>query len=463
MTLVLFIDVLVVAVLVITGRRRVENALPFFCFITILMPIDARILLPGLFDVSTQRVALLTILALFLITNRRSQVTIPLKGLIAIHLLWSMLSTCYSLSVATSAKLVVAQLIEYYVLFFVFLRSITDVRTVYRIMYAIVLCLGLCCFFGLLEAYATWSIMSILPSNLLLGAPLYIEAGRGLRIRATFPHPILFGDALAMTIPIALYLLSVAKSNRRKTLLSLITVLEFWALYKTGSRGPWLTLGFSSILLWFLVKNRVRKYLTTLAFLVLLVLVARPGIRQTIVDLYESTQDSTSRLGSSYEYRHALIPAVTGALAKDPTRVLVGYGEGTFRAIGLDITFLDITQRWHTCDNNWALFLYETGYVGLLVIAALLFTALFRAVRRFWQMKRPEKDLMGIIVITIAGFYFSLLSVAGYNWGQQGMMLWILISLSVVYPALIAQRRITQFEPRHSQEPCADQELVHLR
>jgi hypothetical protein len=335
----------------------------------------------------------------------------------------------------------IAQVLEYYLLYYMFLRSISDLRTIYKIVYAIMLAMGVCCIFGLFEAYASWSVLSIFPSNLWVGLPLYVEEGRGLRIRGTFPHPILFGDALAMSIPIALYLLSVCKEQGQRIILWTITVLMFWGLYKTSSRGPWLAVGISCVLLFCLVHNRVRKYLAVLALLTALVLVTRPGIRQTIVDLYEATQDSSSVLGSSYQYRHALIPAVTNALAKEPLRMFVGYGLGTFREIGLDIHFLDITQRWHSCDDNWALFLYETGYIGLGIVTILLFKPLLMTLRAYRRMPRPEKHFIGVIFISLAGFYFSLLSVAGYNWGQQGFMAWILISLSVVYPSIVIRDR----------------------
>ncbi|HXX72190.1 MAG TPA: O-antigen ligase family protein, partial [Candidatus Acidoferrales bacterium] len=295
--------------------------------------------------------------------------------------------------------------------------------------------------FALFEAYVSWGVLSIFPANLWHSDPLYIEEGRGLRVRSTFPHPILFGDALAMVIPMALYLLSTSKERPQRVILWMITLLMFWGLYKTSSRGPWLALGISCILLFFLVHNRIRKYLTLLALLTVLVLVTRPGIRQTLVDLYDSTQDSTSRLGSSFEYRHALIPAVTNALAKSPARMLLGYGLGTFREIGLDIHFLGITQRWHTCDNNWALFLYETGYLGLITVTILLFKPLLMTLQAYRRMPRPEKYFIAVIFISLASFYFDLMSVAGYNWGQQGYMAWILISLSVIYPRIAKRDR----------------------
>jgi hypothetical protein len=46
-----------------------------------------------------------------------------------------------------------------------------------------------------------------------------------------------------------------------------------------------------------------------------------------------------------------------------------------------------------------------------------------------------------VLFIVLAAFYFMLLSVAGYSWGQQGFISWILISLSVVYPRVAMRER----------------------
>jgi hypothetical protein len=448
MIIILLIDFAIVVSLVAASRRGLENALPVFTFFSVLMPYEARLVIPGFFDVSTMRVALLTLSVLFLTRRDRtiSSSPIPLKRLILLHTAWLVCSTFYSLSVVTSTKLLIAQVLEYYLLYYLFLRIISKADTVTTIAYAMMIAMGVCCIFGLLEAYASWSVLTIFPSNLWYlyngrTDPLYIDIGRGLRIRSTFPHPILFGDALAMSIPIALYLLSVCKQQRQRIILWMIALLMFWGVYKTSSRGPWMTLGISSILLFFLVRNRVKQYLTVIALLTMFVLLTRSGIRQTIVQLYESTQDSSSLVGSSYDFRHALIPAVTNALAKDSLRMVVGYGLGTFREIGVDINFLNIVQRWHTCDDNWILFLYETGYVGLAIVTILLLRPLMMMLRHYRRMPRPENYFIGVIFISLAGFYFGLLSVAGYNWGQQGFMAWILISLSVVYPRIAMRDR----------------------
>jgi hypothetical protein len=178
-----------------------------------------------------------------------------------------------------------------------------------------------------------------------------------------------------------------------------------------------------------------------IALLLLIALLARPGIWQTIANLYQETQDSASIVGASYQYRPALNRAVKGAVASQPGRTLLGYGLGTFRELGLDIDFQGEVHRWYTCDDNWALFLYETGYGGLLIISILLLTPLLMTIRSYRHLPRPEKYFSGVLFIVLAAFYFLLLSVAGYSWGQQGFIAWILIALSVVYPGIVMRDR----------------------
>jgi O-Antigen ligase len=460
MILVLFIDLVVVISLIVASRRRLQDALPLFCFFLVVMPFESRFVVPGIVDVSTERVALITLLVLFLFRRRRNSVgPIPLKRMIYVHIGWALCSTLYSLSVVTSVKQLIAQVLEYYLLYYIFFKTISEVQTVYRMVYAMAIAMAVCSVFGMFEAYGSWSILQLFPSNLWITYdrmdPLYIEWGRGLRVRSTFPHPILFGDALAMCIPLTLYLLSIWRRGWQRGLLWLSVVLMFWAVYKTSSRGPWIALGISCVLLFVLANNRVRKYVTVLGLLSIVLIASRPGIWQTIEGLYQSTQDSSSPVGTSYEYRHALLVAVGTAVAKDPGRTLLGYGLGTFRELGLEINFLHVVQRWYTCDNNWAAFLYETGYVGLLIIALLLLQPLFMTLASYRRLPRPEKYFSGVLFIVLAGFYFMLFSVAGYSWGQQGFFAWILISLAVVYPRVAMRKRQGAAASNHQLETVA--------
>src|SRR5690242_17208624 len=110
MIIILVMDFAIVLSLVFASRRSLEDALPVFSFFAVLMPYEARLVIPGLFDVSTIRVALLTLLLLFLAKRDRTIKTrIPLKRLMLLHVGFVLCSTFYSLSVVTSTKLLIAQ------------------------------------------------------------------------------------------------------------------------------------------------------------------------------------------------------------------------------------------------------------------------------------------------------------------------------------------------------------------
>jgi hypothetical protein len=442
MILIFCLQLFMVICLVRASREHLENALPVFAFFVTLMPLESRLVIPGVFDLNSMRVCLTTLLVLyFMRKGERTKSTIPLKSLMLLHVGWALCSTAYSLSVMTSVKQLISQVVEYYLLYFLFIRTVTRLQTIYRIVFAMVMAMGVCSICSLPEVYEHWSVLRIFPSNLWMTFngvldPLYIEWGRGLRARSTFEHPILFGDALAMTIPLALYLLSVSEGRRERILLWISLGMMVWALYKTSSRGPWIATILCCGLMFLLINNRVRKYLTIVAVLGAIVIVARPGIWETIEGLYTATTDASSPVGASYLYRDTLNATIKAAVAQDTGRLLLGYGLGTFRELGLEITFLDVTQRWYTCDNNWADFLYETGYVGLFLIGALLAGPLWISFRSYQLLPKPENRFSGVLLISLAGFYFLLMSVAGYAWGQQGDMAWILISLVVCHSQL---------------------------
>jgi hypothetical protein len=65
----------------------------------------------------------------------------------------------------------------------------------------------------------------------------------------------------------------------------------------------------------------------------------------------------------------------------------------------------------------------------------------------------------------MAGFYFLLISVAAYSWGQQGYMNWILISISVSLPRIrvlrvrAAKKRRLEMEAQQESEVGSAREM----
>ena len=206
MLIIAFIQSVIVIALIVSGRRRLENALPLFCFFLILMPLEAKLVIPGLFDINIMRVSLLTLLGLFLVKRKKaSREKLPLINLMYMHVAWALCSTMYSLSFATSIKQLLAQLIEFYLMYYLLVHIITNIETIHKMLYAMMMAIGICCIFSIFEVYASWSVLRIFPASNWITYnggldPLYSELGRGLRVRSTFPHPILFGDADSKSI-----------------------------------------------------------------------------------------------------------------------------------------------------------------------------------------------------------------------------------------------------------------------
>jgi hypothetical protein len=441
MPLIITIDLLVIFLLIYLSQKRgFEAALPCFVFFVTLLPEECRVNLAGLFELYTHRLALIVLFILFLASRKKFAIRrIPLRSLIFLHVGWVLISTAVSIVTATSFKIVLAQVAEYYLVYYIFLKSILKVQTIYNILFAMVAAMCVASVFGLFDIYANWSVLTIFPSDLQqtygTGDPLYAElTGRGVRARSTFPHPILLGAALAMTIPVMLYLLSIFDKGVKKLFLQLSLVLAFWALFKTSSRGPWLATGLSLTPLILVSKKKTRQWLLIAGALAVAVLILRPGVAETIGTMFWATLDPNNPIGESYQYRPALLRTVNQSLSDDPVRALFGFGLGSFREKGLVVEMPGIeTHRWYTCDSSWIQFAYETGYVGCLILATLLLKPLLIAWNSYRRLPKSDAYFCFTCMCCLFACYFCMGSVSAYGWGQNGYMLWILISCTISY------------------------------
>jgi hypothetical protein len=197
-----------------------------------------------------------------------------------------------------------------------------------------------------------------------------------------------------------------------------------------------------------------------ICFLCATVLIVRPGVWDTIVDIYQATEDPTQPMGASYEYRYALYHVATEALGRSPGRALWGYGLESFSYLQLRGPFLGKPDHlFVSCDSAWTELAIETGYVGLFLIAFLLLKAAWRTLKDAFKLPRPENRLSWVFVVNMVAFYFMMMSVAMYAWGQNGDMLWIGIASSLVYGRLV---RAEQAEQKRSlPEPLPEEEFEH--
>jgi hypothetical protein len=453
MLLIFAIDLVVILVLVgVAKRRGLEAALPYFAFIVTLLPEECRIPIPGLFDLYGHRLALVIVAILFFSSGvPKTNSPLPLKQLILLHTGWVLVSSLTSIVILTSAKQLLAQVLEYYLIYYIFLKTIRNPRTLWKIAFAMTTAMAVACIFGLFEIYKGWTVLSVFPIELQqtygTGDAIYAELiDRGIRVRSTFPHPILFGGALSMMVPLALYLLTTAQTKMQKVVLNLSILLIFWNLYKTSSRGPWLATILSISLLLLAAKSKIRKQIVAAAVFAAAVLLIRPGVADTLWNTYRATLNPETQMGASYGYRSALFHTVTQALGNDPVRAIFGFGLGSFRERGLVIVLPRIaTHRWYTCDSSWVLFMYETGYIGFVILVTLLFKPAIVAWRDYRNLPKKDRAFSLVCFSSFVSFFFVMIAVAMYGWGQNGYMLWMLISITISYSMLKKElRRLKQ-------------------
>lgn len=444
MVLVLILDFIVVATLLSVAMRKDFNAaLPVAAFFLVIFPEESKFSIGGLFDITTQRVVVLTLFFLLLVVARRrggSPEKLPLRGWIVLLVAWWTLSTINSIAFADSTKSLLSLLLDYVAVYVIFAKYVTDVAAVKKVLFGMASGVIFCSVFGVIEAYGHWSVISLFPVEIHrfgVSGDLYHDLARGLRVQSTFGHPILFGTALALAIPMTLYLISLADKGRRRTFLWGGILLMFTCIFKTSSRGPWMALAASLALLLFFGRGKIKKYMAVIMLLTLTVLVLRPGVWETIWNDYLATVNPTSYQGQSYQYRYELYSLVSERLDRSFDRMLVGYGPQSFPSLHLTGEINGRTMSFASCDSAFAELWAETGYVGLLIVCLMLAVVIVRTVRAARSLPSPDNRLCLLFFVNLMAFCFEMTNAEIFGWGQQTVMLWIVIALTSIYPHLV--------------------------
>lgn len=444
MILVIILDFIVIVTLLGVAMNKGFNAtLPVAAFFLVLFPEESKVPIGGLFDITTQRLVVLTLFFLILVTAKQrgaSPEKLPLKGWIILMTVWWTFSTLNSIVFTDSAKALFSLLFDYIAVYVIYAKYVPDVETVKKVLFGLVSGVIVCSVFGVFEAYGHWSVISLFPVEVhrfVTSGDLYHEMARGFRIQSTFGHPILFGTALALAIPMTLYLISLARKGRRRVFLWIGILLMFTCIFKTSSRGPWMALAASLALLLFFGRGKIKKYMLVISLLTLTVLVVRPGVWETIWNDYAATVDPTSYQGQSYQYRYELYSLVSDRLNQSFDRVLLGYGPQSFPMLHLTGKIDGRTMSFASCDSAFAELWAETGYVGLLIVCFMLATVIFRTIRSARRLPSPDNRLCLLFFVNLIAFCFEMTSAEIFGWGQQGIMLWIVIALTSIYPYLV--------------------------
>ena len=412
----------------------------------------------GLFDLTTQRVIVVTLLALYFTTKKSvNSGSNPLTNPIIAVVVWMLLSALNSVVVSVSVKSGSRLVLDYICVYYIYARCVRKPKTVHKIMFAFVAAMLVCSICGYIEAYWDWNVISIFPPSPHRFSGLATAGDRDSRVQSSFGHAILlFGSALAMTLPMVIYLISVSKRTIYTALLWCTTALMFLNLYKTTSRGPWLAAIIGLALTLLLGNGRMRRAVLIICLLSAIVLIARPGVWLSVYNLYGETINPNTAQGESYQWRYALYNIAYQHLNGDWRRALLGYGPESFDYLGWHGNFQGYNAPFESCDSSIAALMIETGYVGLALVGVLISKLLYIGYEFFRKGKKPDQLVCMVFVVSTLLFCFMMSNVAIFGWGQQSYMLWIGLALTVTCPRLaespalvVARREPIRFSRFH--------------
>jgi hypothetical protein len=444
MLIVLSLMVLSAVAMLAAGSRGTVKALPLFTFLVLLMPVRAAINLGALFDLNMQRLLVLLLFVIYVkdrepLKDEEGQdlgwFDIPFVKLILVNFAAMLVSTIFSVNWVVSLKTLLMHATEYYLTYVIFCETIAteeDVESVFNAIYAATVVLAL---FAVVESYANWNPVTYLPNE---GGRFFREDGfdididRGDRPNSVFPVSHLLGAAMVLGMTFTCYILSRKDDPGWKAALAWVLLLVMGlCLYKTSTRGPWLAIVLSFAFLLFVSSPRTKSTVVIFGVLTGLFLLVRSRVYQSIERIVLQSFDTNTSIGSSYEYRYALVDLARDALSRDHLRTLFGYGPETFFYLHLKREFLGMEYTFLSCDSSWILSAIETGLSGVSILAVLLGGIFLYQVYNIRNLSGKLKDMMVCIAAFNLSFLFLMTNVAIYGWVQFGHIYWILAALSV--------------------------------
>lgn len=264
-------------------------------------------------------------------------------------------------------------------------QIVRDERSFARMRKAVLISAALVSLFGLWQFAAD-----------MLGAPLWLTGLRETyarailgftRIQSTAAEPLYFADYLLL--PIALCGAWLARGTEAKITrgLSLLLGVMLVDVFLTSSRGGWLGLGVTAIVLGWLERRRLSDWrpllrgaaisLAALALGVLLLGRFFSPTGQTVPEIFFQHVTNVTG-GAAYDDRAQTVSAALDAWRRHPW---IGVGFGGYGPFVSPFPFAAPDSGWPIVNNETLELLAETGLVGLLAFAVFLWTLFGEALR----------------------------------------------------------------------------------
>ena len=228
----------------------------------------------------------------------------------------------------------------------------------------------------------------------MLGAPLWLTGLRDTytravlgftRIQSTAAEPLYFADYLLL--PISLCGVWLLRGAKKALALSLLMGVMLVDVFLTSSRGGWLGLGLTAIVLGWLERGRLRDRkpmlrgvaigLSALALGVLLLGRFFSPTGQTVPEIFFQHVTNITG-GAAYDDRAQTISAAFEAWHRHPW---IGVGFGGYGPFVSPFAYAAPAAGWPIVNNEPLELLAETGLIGLATFVIFLWTLFAEALR----------------------------------------------------------------------------------
>jgi O-Antigen ligase len=376
----------------------------------------------GLPNFSLQRIILMVLLLAAIKKSRSLQANPSARfmGVLTLYALLQWLPLVFTVDLWISVKAYLSFTVEILLFYWIITSSIQSIQDARRI---VMVCAGALVTVGVLalvERFAHFNpVDAFMPGY--VRKPLYEND-----VLSTFPHRILLGTGMAMGWPLALAFAQAEKA-RRWLWWSAMSVLLL-ACYVSFSRGPWIAAVFAGMGMFLLAGARVRRQALAIVALAIVVLVARPGVWDTLSSSVNDTTNADSFKGQTYQYRWELWGIAWRKISISPTRMLFGFGQGSTEVLTFEteLSYMGESTSLWSWDNHYAATLFETGLVGLASMVGLYAFFLTKLVRARASISEENKPLHAAVTVSLGALLFMMTNVALFA-PQLNYLAWALI------------------------------------
>lgn len=415
-------------------RRGFLDGMCLAVTLLLCLPTYLRITLPQPFPALTIHRLILLVLLLFWLRDeslRRNVGSALMKKAFVFFAVASGLSLLFTeISFISSLKDYLDFVFEIFVFFLVVSTAVRDRDSAVRLLRAVWLGFVIVGILAVIERYTGFN-----PVERFISGFVQEEKGR-VDVVSTFPHRILLGTGMAMAWPIA-YALILFQAGELKISPSVLwasAMLFLSACYFAMSRGPWLAAVIGGAVLAVVGSGIIRRRLLAISAIMVLVLIARPGVLGTFTGKAEETADVDSLKGGTFLYRLELWKIAWIQVSTSPVRMFVGYGLGAGRETDLswDLSYRDKAYVIDSWDNHFAYDLYQSGLLGLAASLTLHCGAGLILFRLWRKGEAGERDVLACCLASVSALVFMMTNVLIFA-KQLNFAFWSIFAAGVAY------------------------------